>query len=339
MRIAVVGASGYVGQVACQLALGHPRLDLVAVQGQDSAGESLSSILPGTVAHRSGLVVERLGSDLHGAETVILGLPHGLSQELAPDLLERGVQVIDLGADFRFKDPGQYEFWYGTPHKTVDLLKQSVYGLVEVRRVELVGAQLIGVPGCYVTAASLGLWPLVERSCTGDDLLIVDGYSGVSGAGKGLKPSTHFVSVNENLSAYGLLDHRHTGEMEMNLGRKVLFTPHLAPITRGILATSYAVPMGSSEPLTGEGLLELYREVYADSPFVRVVDRPPGTREVLGTNFIAIHPVYDRRTNRYVVISVIDNLLKGAAGQAIQALNVSQGWPEELGLDQLGLWP
>ncbi|WP_298338499.1 N-acetyl-gamma-glutamyl-phosphate reductase [Ferrimicrobium sp.] len=339
MRIAVVGASGYVGQVTCQLALGHPRLDLVAVQGQDAAGEPLSAILPGAGADRSGLVVETLGSDLHGAETVILGLPHGLSQELAPDLLGRGVQVIDLGADFRFKDPGEYEFWYGTPHKAVDLLQESVYGLVEVRRAELVGARLIGVPGCYVTAASLGLWPLVARSCIGDELVIVDGYSGVSGAGKGLKASTHFVSVNENLSTYGLLDHRHTGEMEMNLGRRVLFTPHLAPITRGILATSYAVPMEGSKPLMGEGLLELYREIYADSPFVRVVDRPPGTREVLGTNFIAIHPVYDPRTNRYVVISVIDNLVKGAAGQAIQALNVSQGWPEELGLDQLGVWP
>ncbi|WP_298209034.1 N-acetyl-gamma-glutamyl-phosphate reductase [Ferrimicrobium sp.] len=339
MKIAVVGASGYVGQVACQLVLKHPRLELVAVQGQGSAGEPLSEILPGSAGLGTGLAVEALGSDLHGADAVVLGLPHGLSQDLAPKFVRDGVQVIDLGADFRFRDPSQYENWYGSSHRAIDLLQQSVYGLVEVRRAELVGARLIAVPGCYVTAASLGLWPLVEGSYLSDDLVIVDGYSGVSGAGKGLRASTHFVSVNENLSAYGLLDHRHTGEMEMNLGKQVLFTPHLAPITRGILTTSYAVPGERSDALIGEGLLDLYREAYSGSPFVRVVDRPPGTREVLGTNFIAIHPVYDPRTNRYVVISAIDNLLKGAAGQAIQALNVSQGWPEELGLDQLGVWP
>ncbi|WP_298345524.1 N-acetyl-gamma-glutamyl-phosphate reductase [Ferrimicrobium sp.] len=339
MKVAVVGASGYVGQIVCQLALWHPRLELVAVQGQDSAGALLRAIVPGVHSGVDELVVDPVGSDPRGAEVVFLALPHGRSQELAPEFLGQGRIVVDLGADFRFRDVGTYKTWYGLSHLASELLSERVYGLVEVQRVELMGARLIAVPGCYVTAASLGLWPLAMRSHLGDDLVIVDGYSGVSGAGKGLKASTHFVSVNENLSAYGLLDHRHTGEMEMNLGRRVLFTPHLAPITRGILTTSYAVPSVEARPFVGQALIDLYREFYADSPFVRVVDQPPGTRDVLGTNYIAIHPVYDPRTNRYVVISAIDNLVKGAAGQAIQALNVSQGWPEELGLDQLGVWP
>ncbi len=338
MKVVILGVSGYTGQVLAQLVLRHPRLELTGVHGHDSAGESLGSIVPGSEA-RFGGIIEPIGSDLGDAEVVLLALPHGVSQTLAPKLLDEGRVVVDLRADFRFADEADYEFWYRSHHQSPELLKCRIYGLVEVTRQDLPGARLIAVPGCYVTAASLGLWPLVVQSLISDDLVIVDGYSGVSGAGKSPKASTHFVSVNENLSAYGLLDHRHTGEMEMNLGRRVLFTPHLAPISRGILATSYALPDQVKTPIMGDELLELYRGVYADSPFVRVTEQPPGTREVQGTNFIAIHPVYDPRTNRYVVISAIDNLVKGAAGQAIQALNVSQGWPEELGLDQIGVWP
>jgi N-acetyl-gamma-glutamyl-phosphate reductase len=339
MKVAILGAAGYAGQVLAQLAMAHPSLDLVAVQGHEAAGELLGSIVPSLVHGEGDLVVEPIGSDVAGAETVFLALPHGLSQEFVPRLLVQHRVVVDLGADFRFADPTEYAKWYGDSHGAPELLEQRVYGLVETQRSQLKGAQFIAAPGCYVTAASLGLWPLVSGSFIGEELVIVDAYSGVSGAGKGLKATSQFVSVNENLSAYGLLNHRHTGEMEMNLGRTVLFTPHLAPITRGILATSYAVPAAGAAPLDQAQLLAHYRQVYADSPFVRVVDRPPGTREVVGTNYIAIYPTYDPRTDRYLVISVIDNLIKGAGGQAIQALNVAMGWPEDLGLTQLGVWP
>jgi len=339
MKVAILGAAGYAGQVLAQLATAHPGLDLVAVQGHEAAGERLGSFVP-SLGHGEGdLVVDPIGSDIAGAEAVFLALPHGLSQEFVPRLLVQHRVVVDLGADFRFADPKEYATWYGDSHRAPELLEKRVYGLVETQRSHLGGAQLIAAPGCYVTAASLGLWPLVSGLLIGEELVIVDAYSGVSGAGKGLKAASQFVSVNENLSAYGLLNHRHTGEMEMNLGRTVLFTPHLAPITRGILATSYAVPAAGAAPLDQAHLLAHYRQVYADSPFVRVVDRPPGTREVVGTNYIAIHPTYDPRTDRYLVISVIDNLIKGAGGQAIQALNVAMGWPEDLGLTQLGVWP
>ena len=338
MKVAILGVSGYAGQVLAQLVARHPMLELDRVQGHDSAGESVGAILP-PMALSADILIDPIGAGLGDAEVVFLALPHGVSQSVAASLLDEGRVVVDLGADFRFADDADYEFWYHARHQSAELLKYRIYGLVELTRRDLPGARLIAVPGCYVTAASLGLWPLVTRSLIGDDLIIVDGYSGVSGAGKTPKASTHFVSVNENLSAYGLLDHRHTGEMEMNLGRKVLFTPHLAPISRGILATSYAVPDELKGTVSGDGLLELYAEVYADSPFVRVTEQPPGTRQVQGSNFVAIHPIFDPRTNRYVIISAIDNLVKGAAGQAIQALNVSQGWPEELGLDQIGVWP
>ncbi len=339
MKTTIVGVSGYAGQVLAQLVARHPSLEVAAVQGHESAGETLGAAVPGMPKELARMVIEPLGSEFGDADVVLLALPHGASQALAPRLLDEGKVVVDLGADFRFGDEASYEAWYGSRHQAVELLGHRVYGLVEVHRKELPGARLIAVPGCYVTAASLALWPLVARSLIGNDLVVVDGYSGVSGAGKGLKPTSHFVSVNENLSAYGLLNHRHTGEMEMNLGRKVLFTPHLAPISRGILSTSYAVPEQTNNPMTGEQLLTMYREVYAGSAFVRISEHPPGTREVLGTNTIAIYPIYDPRTNRYVVISALDNLVKGAAGQAIQALNVAQGWPEELGLDQIGVWP
>jgi len=339
MKVAILGATGYAGQVLAQLVLVHPSLDLVAVQGHEAAGERLGSFVPALAYGEGDLTIEPIGSDVAGAEAVFLALPHGLSQEFAPRLLAQHRVVVDLGADFRFADPMEYARWYSEPHGAPELLETRVYGLVETQRSHLGGAKLIAAPGCYVTAASLGLWPLVSGSLIGEELVIVDAYSGVSGAGKGLKATSQFVSVNENLSAYGLLSHRHTGEMEMNLGRTVLFTPHLAPITRGILATSYAVPVAGAAPLDQAQLLAHYRQVYADSPFVRVVDRPPGTREVVGTNDIAIYPTYDPRTDRYLVISVIDNLIKGAGGQAIQALNVAMGWPEDLGLTQLGVWP
>jgi N-acetyl-gamma-glutamyl-phosphate reductase len=339
MKVVILGVAGYAGQVLAQLVRAHPGLELIAVQGHEAAGERLGSIIPLLGRPDCDLVIEPIGSDVGDAEVVFLALPHGLSQQFAPRLVAKRRVVVDLGADFRFAQPSEYAKWYGEPHDAAEILGTRVYGLVETQRSRLSGAQLIAVPGCYVTAASLGCWPLVSGSLIGEDLVIVDAYSGVSGAGKGLKVTSQFVSVNENLTAYGLLDHRHTGEMEMNLGRTVLFTPHLAPITRGILATSYAVPAAGIVPLNQGQLLAHYQQVYRDSPFVRVVDHPPGTREVVGTNDIAIYPNYDPRTDRYLVISVIDNLMKGASGQAIQALNVAMGWPEELGLTQLGVWP
>jgi N-acetyl-gamma-glutamyl-phosphate reductase len=245
--------------------------------------------------------------------------------------------IVDLSAAYRLKDASLYPQWYGFTHDQPDLLDKAIYGLPELYRSELVGAKLIATPGCYVTAASLALAPLVQSGLIATDDVIVDAASGVSGAGRTLKQGSLFCSVDEDFSAYGLLDHRHTPEIEQVTGATVLFTPHLAPMNRGILATCYAKP--TAEGLTTARVLAELARFYKDEPFVSVRMTPPSTKATLGTNAVHISARYDQRTNRVIVLCAIDNLCKGASGGAVQAANVAFGINEAAGLTAVGMYP
>jgi N-acetyl-gamma-glutamyl-phosphate reductase len=269
-----------------------------------------------------------------GLDVVFLSLPHGASQHLVPDLLKRVGTVVDLAADFRLADPALYPSWYGAEHAHPELLPDAVFGLPELFRSSLPGASLIAAAGCYVTAAALAVAPLVRRGIVDPDGVVVDAASGVSGAGRGLKASTHFNAVDEDFTAYGLLDHRHTPEIEQATGARVLFTPHLAPMNRGILATCYARPRsGGGDPF------EVLRDAYRGEPFVVVDQRSPSTKATLGSNCAHLTARLDERTGWVLAICALDNLTKGAAGQAVQCANLAVGLPETAGLPVAGVYP
>jgi N-acetyl-gamma-glutamyl-phosphate reductase len=273
-----------------------------------------------------------------GCDVVFLAMPHGASQSIVPQLIGRVGTIVDLAADFRLQDPELYPRWYGEVHHAPHLLAEFAYGLPELFRERLVGATKIATPGCYPTAAALALAPLVRAGAIEPVGVIVDAVSGVSGAGRTLKPTTQFTTVNEDVVAYGLLDHRHTPEIEQATGAQVLFTPHLVPTNRGILATCYARPAAGTSPST-ESLLAVLARAYRDDPFIVVRPTSPSTKATLGANTCHLTARFDQRTGTVIVLSAIDNLVKGTAGGAIQSLNVAQGWPETLGLPFMGLHP
>jgi N-acetyl-gamma-glutamyl-phosphate reductase len=250
---------------------------------------------------------------------------------VAPQIVERSIPFVDLGADFRLDDSAAYERWYGEPHQAPELLARFVYGIPELHREAIAASRTVAAAGCYPTSAILALRPLLPLIEPGS--IVVDAASGVSGAGKGLKEETHFNSVDENLTAYGLLNHRHTAEMEMELQDSVLFTPHLAPMNRGILATCYAKAKGPCDPLAA------LRDAYAGEPFVHVSERPPSTKWTLGSNAVHLTARYDERTGRILAIAALDNLVKGAAGQMIQCANLMLGLDESGGLSRVGVCP
>ncbi|MDQ6927786.1 MAG: N-acetyl-gamma-glutamyl-phosphate reductase, partial [Actinomycetota bacterium] len=262
--------------------------------------------------------------------------PHGASQRLAFDLLDLGVKVVDLSADFRLHDVGTYERWYKQPHSAPELIARFVYGLPELNRDEIAKADAVAAPGCYPTAAALALAPLVHAGVIETSGIIVDAASGVSGAGRGLSVSTHFGSANEDFKAYGLLDHRHTPEIEQAVGAQVLFTPHLAPMTRGILASCYARPMG---PTSTPELLDSLTTAYAGEPFIVVSANPPSTKAAWGSNTAYLSVRYDERTGWVLVLAAIDNLVKGASGQALQCANLMLDLDETAGLPRTGIAP
>jgi N-acetyl-gamma-glutamyl-phosphate reductase len=336
MKVGVVGASGYVGAELMRLLAGHPELEVAVAQADSTAGAAFADLYPALAGAYAGLTLGSLDVDgVDGVDVVFCCLPSGRAHELVPSLLPRAGLVVDLSADFRLRDPHAYDTWYGFEHASPALLSTVVYGLPELGRAALRGARLIAAPGCYVTAASLALAPLVSAGAIDPHGVIVDGVSGVSGAGRQPKHDTHFATVNESFSAYGLLEHRHTPEMEQVTGAEILFTPHLAPMTRGILVTCYARPAGAG----GEYVEQVLRDAYAGERFVRIVDRPPSTGETLGSNNCHIAVRHDPRTGYVVLLSALDNLVKGAAGQALQAANVALELPEELGLPLTGLVP
>jgi N-acetyl-gamma-glutamyl-phosphate reductase len=343
--VAVVGATGYTGAELLRLIHGHPRLRVTRIIGQSRAGERVSAVLPSLAGLYEGDVAAFDADDVAGAADVAFAaLPHGASAGVVAELRERGVRVMDLSADFRLDDPVVYAEWYGE-HLAPSLFGKAVYGLVELTREELDGAELVAVPGCYPTASILGLAPLVAEGLVETDGLIIDAKSGASGAGRKPGLGTHLPEVGEGIRAYKAAGkHRHTPEIEMVLSRlagdpiRVTFTPHLVPMTRGILATAYA---NATTGVTAERCAAAARARYEHSPSVVVLDPGvnPDTTWVRGSNRAFVSYTHDARTDRVLAQTVIDNLVKGAAGQAIQCLNVAMGWPEAEGLGQPAAWP
>lgn len=336
LKVGIVGASGFTGAELLRLLAAHPNMDVVAVTGDTQAGQPVTALYPGLAAAYGDMAYVRLeDAPLADMDIVFAGLPHRASQEIVAGLIDEVDHVIDLSADFRLKDPAVYEKWYEVPHVVPHLIERFAYGLPELFGDELAAKQHVAVPGCYPTTATLALAPLVRAGVIESTGIIVDAASGVSGAGRAPKPNTTFCAVDEDFSAYGLLSHRHTPELEQNLdGAPVLFTPHLAPMNRGILATCYARPSG---PTSTDDLLQVFADAYADEPFIVVSERPPSTKATLGSNSAHITARYDDRTGTVMAIAALDNLVKGASGGAIQCANIVAGLDQTVGLPLVGM--
>ena len=310
---------------------------MVYATGDSQAGTLASSLYPSLAARYPNLVFDEFDpSKAEGLDVVFLGLPHEASMVLAPQLHGTVGCLVDLSAAFRLKDASLYPTWYGFTHDQPELLATAVFGLPELHREDLKEATLVATPGCHVTAATLALAPLVEAGAIDPNGVIVNSITGVSGAGRALKHTSMFCTVDEDVSAYGLLDHRHTPEIEQETGAQVLFTPHLAPLSRGLLATCYAKPAGK---VTTASLLATLAGRYSGEPFVVVRPASPSTKATMGSNVAHITARFDERTNTVIAICAIDNLAKGASGGAIQAANVAVGLPETLGLATVGMYP
>ena len=344
-KIGIVGVSGYGGGELARLALAHPNAELTYVTSETYAGKSLQAALPG-IAPGVNIVCESFTPEAcaERCELVFLAGEPGLAMRVAPSLLAAGVKIVDLSADFRLEDPNAYAHWYKAPHTAPHLLDEAIYGLPELNKIAIESARLVANPGCHVTAAVLALAPLLSAGMIAPETIIIDSLSGVSGAGRskfGL--DYHFAEINESLKPYGVGGvHRHIPEIEQALSFlaespvTVTFTPHLVPVTRGILSTNYA-----STEETEDDLRSAFTEFYADAPFVSLfpAGQFPATKPVFGTNFCHLGLALDERTNRVVVVSAIDNLVKGAAGQAVQNMNLMCGFPETAGLEASAVWP
>jgi N-acetyl-gamma-glutamyl-phosphate reductase len=328
VSVSVFGAAGYTGALAARLLHRHPFFELRTVTSRSEAGLRLDEIYP---HHRVPLTLEQLDLDRHGeVQAAIVAYPHGAAAPVVKALRERGVRVVDLSADFRLRDPAVYAEWY-REHEAPELIADAVYGLPELYREQIRGADLVANPGCYPTASLLALAPLARAGAIGD--VVIDAKSGVSGAGRAATDKTHFVSVDENVSPYGVPRHRHTPEIEQELAAlgndvRITFTPHLLPLDQGELVSCYVTPKDGGP----HDARALYREAYADEPFVEVTDRPPGVRDVRETNICRIAVHEDERTGRLIVFAAIDNLWKGAASEAVQNLNLMFGRPEAEGI-------
>jgi N-acetyl-gamma-glutamyl-phosphate reductase len=334
IRTAILGASGYVGGELLRLLAAHPQLEPARLFGDSKAGQRVGAVHPHLAAAYADATVEQFEeAALEGIGLVFAALPHGHSQRLAATILGMGIPFVDLGADFRLDDAASYERWYGHAHEAPALLPEFVYGIPELNRERITSAKAVAAAGCYATAAILALKPLVAAGLVRSEGLIVDAASGVSGAGRGAKEATGFATVDGSFCAYGLLNHRHTAEMDMAIGGTILFTPHLVPMTRGILATCYAEANGPCDPL------QALKDAYAGEPFIHVTDQPPATKWVSGSNGAHLTARYDERTGRVLVLSAIDNLGKGAAGQMIQCANLMLGLDETAGLTTIGVYP
>jgi N-acetyl-gamma-glutamyl-phosphate reductase len=337
MKAGVVGASGYAGVEVCRLLAGHPDLDLAVASAGSHAGEPVAAHTPSLAAAYPSLVYSATDPDaLDGLDVVFFALPHGESQRLVPEVAGRVGAVVDLAADFRLHDPELYPEWYGEEHSAPELLSEFAYGLPELFGDGLEGARLVAAPGCYPTAAALALAPLVRAGAVVPEGIVVDAASGVSGAGRAPSGRLQFAAVDEDFVAYGLLTHRHTPEIEQALGASVLFTPHLAPMVRGILATCYARP---AQALTTADAMGIMADAYAGQRFVVVGDEPPSTKATSGSNCAHLTVRVDERTGWVLALCALDNLVKGAAGQAVQCANLVLGLDEGAGLPVAGLYP
>ncbi|MNW49811.1 N-acetyl-gamma-glutamyl-phosphate reductase [compost metagenome] len=345
VKVAIVGSTGYGGVELIRFLLGHPNVEIVSVISASSAGVPITDGFP----HLSEIVTQNLDGVnpveiAEKADVVFTATPSGVSTRLVPQLLEVGLKVIDLSGDFRIKDGATYEAWYKHEAPESKLLEQAVYGLSEIYGDDVRGKDLISNPGCYSTATLLGLIPALSAGWIDPSSIIIDAKSGVSGAGRGTSLTSHYAEINENFKAYKVNKHQHIPEIEQVLSNingepvTVTFTTHLVPMTRGIMSTMYA---GMKEAHTDEEFVELYRQYYEGRSFVRVrgAGKWPATKEVFCSNYCDIGFAVDERTGRVTIISVIDNVVKGAAGQAIQNLNLMMGWDETTGLKLSPVYP
>jgi len=337
VRVGVLGASGYGGMELLRLLATHPHMEVVYATGDSSAGQLAGDVHPSLAAVYPQLRFATYDpADAAGLDVVLCALPSGASGAVVADLLPKVTLMVDLGADFRLRDAAAYPQWYGWEHPAPELLAEAAFGIPELYRDDIRRARLVAAAGCYVTAASLALAPFVRAGAVVRSGVVVDAASGVSGAGRALKHAYSFGTADEDFTAYGLLSHRHTPEMEQVIGAQLLFTPHLAPMTRGILATCYARPAPEG-PRTTDDALAVLAQAYADEPFVVVSERPPSTKATRGANTAHLTARVDPRTGWLVVLCALDNMVKGAAGQAIQCANVALGLDEALGLPRVGI--
>lgn len=338
VRVAIVGVTGYAGGELARLLLRHPDVVITAAVARSHVGEPLRDVLPHLHGAPDSL---RIGSDVGNAEVVFTALPAGEAAKQAPGWLAEGRALIDIGSDFRLGDPKDYERWYKYTHPAPDLLKEAVYGLTELARAKLRNARVVANPGCYPIATLLALAPALKAGLIEDDL-IVDAKSGVSGAGHTVDEAFLYGTIDESVRPYGVPRHRHTPEISQHVaaitGRapRLTFTPHLVPMTRGLVSTSYATLRSGA---TAARVADAYRSAYAEEPFIRITSSYPATKATLGSNWCLVYPVVDEATGRLIVFGALDNLVKGAAGSAVQNLNAMKGFPETLGLESQPLWP
>lgn len=345
MKVAIIGATGYGGAELVRILRNHPHVSIHSIHASSLFGESLTNSYPhmeGLIDHRIEEVnVEKLAKKI---DLVFTATPSGVARDIAPRFIERGVKVIDISGDFRIKNRHDYKKWYGMEAAEQPLLNKAVYGLTEWIDGDISEAKLIANPGCFPTGILLGLLPLVKEDILEPSSIIVDAKTGVSGAGKGLSQATHYSETNDNFKIYKVNEHQHTPEIEQGLKNMnetigpITFSPHLAPMTRGIMATMY---MEAKETVTAAELHEIFQEQYKEDFFVRIRDLGefPATKEVSGSNFCDIGLTYDERTNRITVVTVIDNLVKGASGQAVQNMNKLFGFDEQTGIDFMPVFP
>ena len=335
-KVGIINVTGYAGVELARLLAAHPRITLTSVSGRSAAGKKLGEVFP----HLAEIDLTICG-ELDEVDIAFSALPHKESAAEVIPLLRKGIRVIDLSADFRLNNPGQYPVWYGFDHPAPELLEKAAFGLTELYRSNVASSQLVANPGCYPTGAVLALAPAIKAGLT-TNRFIIDSKSGVSGAGRSLSLNTHFAEADENVTAYALGGHRHLPEIAQELSKfqtspaEVTFVPHLVPMTRGILTTAYATLARQIEP---DDLRQIYADFYKNEPFVRVAATPPHTKHTWGSNLCLVYPSLDTRTGTIIAVSALDNLIKGAAGQAIQNMNVMLGLDERTGLTATAVWP
>lgn len=343
VKVGIINITGYIGMEIARLLHQHPRIKLTSITGRSAVGKQVGEVLP----HLDdiGLTIK---AELDQVDFAFSALPHGESATTVVGMLERGIKVVDVSADFRLKDAAEFQRWYELTHPAPQYLEEAAYGLVELNRGEIASARLVANPGCYPTGAILALAPAIREGLIEPDI-IVDSKSGVSGAGRTLSLTIHYAEANENVFAYALEGHRHLPEIVQELQRvgagfkpAPTFLPHLVPMTRGILTSCYA-RLREGKIAGGERgreeISRLYHDFYQGEAFVKVVAAPPQTKQTWGSNLCLIYPTVDLRTGRLIVISCLDNLVKGGAGQAIQNMNLMLGFPEETGLEGLAVYP
>ncbi|MDP4180134.1 MAG: N-acetyl-gamma-glutamyl-phosphate reductase [Bacillota bacterium] len=344
VNVGIIGATGYVGIEIVRLLQKHPGIKITSIVSQNFVGQKVSDIYP-TLRNVFDMKCDALDIEAISkkADIFVTALPHGVSKEVIPKLINLGKRVVDHSGDFRYKNVDVYEKWYGIKHEMPELLEKSVYGLPELYRDKIKDAMIVGNPGCYPTCSIMGLAPLLKNKLIETKNIIIDATSGVTGAGRSTDLAYQFCECTENYKAYKVSTHRHTSEIEQELSflaneeMLISFTPHLAPMKRGMLCTSYA---NLKNETSSSELIKLYREFYKDEYFVRVLDegKLPETKYTVGSNFIDISLVVDKRLNRVVVLSCLDNLGKGASSQAVQDLNIMCGYAETTGLESPGLY-